>query len=66
MRDYHQLVREDRGNLAYLTDSLARHPVIQVPQFDRDVHDLEGLLWLHRYLFATDAEHRRRMATVVS
>ena len=66
LRDYHQLVAHDRGNLAHVTDSLAPHPVIQVPRFDRDIHDRDGLLLLHRYLFASDAEHARLMASVVS
>jgi anion-transporting ArsA/GET3 family ATPase len=66
LRDYHQLVAHDRGNLAHVTDSLAPHPVIQVPRFDRDIHDRDGLLLLHRYLFASDAEHKRLMASVVS
>jgi anion-transporting ArsA/GET3 family ATPase len=66
LRDYHRLVVHDRGNLAHVSDSLAPHPVIQVPQFDRDIHDRDGLLWLHRYLFASDAEHARLMGSVVS
>jgi anion-transporting ArsA/GET3 family ATPase len=66
LRDYHRLVVHDRGNLAHVTDSLAPHPVLQVPQFDRDVHDRDGLLWLHRYLFAGEAEHARLIADVVS
>lgn len=64
--DYHRLVAHDRGNLAHVTEALAPGPVIQVPQFDRDVHDRDGLRWLHRYLFAGDAERARLMARVVS
>ena len=37
-----------------------------VPHLDDDVHDLEGLLKMHRYLFATDAERERLIAQLVA
>lgn len=41
-------------------------PIILVPQFDDDVHDVEGLLRVHRYLFASAAERERMLAQVVA
>ena len=35
--------------------------MIRVPYLDEDVHDLEGLLQVNRYLFAS-AEEREAMA----
>ena len=37
-------------------------PMLLVPQLDDDVHDIEGLLRMHRYLFASDAERERLIA----
>jgi hypothetical protein len=37
-----------------------------VPQLDDDVHDIEGLVRVHRYLFAPKAERERLIADVVA
>ena len=37
-----------------------------VPQLDDDVHDLDGLLRMHRYLFASAAERERLLAQLVA
>jgi hypothetical protein len=37
-----------------------------VPHFDDDVHDIEGLLRIHRYLFASEAERAQMIADVVA
>jgi hypothetical protein len=65
-RDYHLLARRDDHNIARLAKALGSHPLLMVPQLDDDVHDLEGLLNMHRYLFATDAEHERLIAELVA
>ncbi|MGH2928347.1 MAG: ArsA family ATPase, partial [Solirubrobacteraceae bacterium] len=50
--DYHRLARRDGRNLARLEDELAGEPLLLIPQLDDDVHDVEGLLRVHRYLFS--------------
>ena len=40
--------------------------LLLVPQLDDDVHDLAGLLRIHRYLFATQAERDRLVADMVA
>jgi hypothetical protein len=37
-----------------------------VPQFDDDVHDVDGLLQVHRYLFASQSDRERLIADVVA
>lgn len=64
--EYHQQAEQDRAGERRLSHDLGVHRVIQVPQLDRDVHDLEALAHLGRFLFAGAAEHRRLMADVVS
>ena len=56
--DYHRLAR--------LADELGDEPLLLVPRLDDDVHDVEGLLRVHRYLFASDAERERLIAEVVA
>jgi anion-transporting ArsA/GET3 family ATPase len=63
--DYHLLARGDERNIARLA-AAEGHPLILVPHFDDDVHDIEGLLRVHRYLFATDAERDGMIAEVVA
>jgi len=64
--DYHRLARRDSRNVARLHDELADQPLLLVPHLDDDVHDVEGLLRVHRYLFASDAEHDRLIADVIA
>ncbi|HET8979253.1 MAG TPA: ArsA-related P-loop ATPase [Solirubrobacteraceae bacterium] len=64
--DYHRLARRDSRNLARLADELGDEPLLLVPRLDDDVHDVEGLLRVHRYLFASDAERERLIAEVVA
>jgi anion-transporting ArsA/GET3 family ATPase len=64
--DYHRLARRDARNIIRLGDELADQPLLLVPQLDDDVHDVEGLLRVHRYLFAPDAEHERLIADVIA
>jgi anion-transporting ArsA/GET3 family ATPase len=64
--DYHLLARRDQRNLIRLSAELGDHPLLLVPHLDGDVHDVQGLLRVHRYLFASDAERERLIADVVA
>ncbi len=66
LRDYHVLALRDHRNIARLTGELDARPPLLVPQLDDDVHDVEGLLRVHRYLFASQAERERLIANVVA
>jgi anion-transporting ArsA/GET3 family ATPase len=65
-RDYHVLARRDERNIARLRSELEDPPLLLVPHLDDDVHDVEGLLRVHRYLFASEGERARMMDDVVS
>jgi anion-transporting ArsA/GET3 family ATPase len=65
-RDYHLLARRDHHNIRRLARGLGNHPLVLVPQLDDDVHDLEGLLKMHRYLFADAQERKRLIAELVA
>ena len=65
-RDYHVLARRDARNIARLEPELDGRPLLLVPYLDDDVHDIEGLLRVHRYLFASEADRARMIAEVVA
>ncbi|HLY50883.1 MAG TPA: ArsA family ATPase [Solirubrobacteraceae bacterium] len=65
-RDYHVLARRDDVNVSRLAAALGDEPLLVVPQLDEDVHDLEGLLRMRRYLFASASERRRLIADLVA
>ena len=65
-RDYHVLARRDARNVARLEAELGGDPLLLVPHLDDDVHDIDGLLQMHRYLFASEAERERMIAEVVA
>jgi anion-transporting ArsA/GET3 family ATPase len=54
--DYQALAKRDAANVDHLSRELKARRVIRVPYLDEDVHDLEGLMKIDRYLFATEAE----------
>ncbi|HXD63592.1 MAG TPA: ArsA-related P-loop ATPase [Solirubrobacteraceae bacterium] len=64
--DYHRLARRDARNVARLRGELGEQPLLLVPHLDDDVHDVEGLLRVHRYLFASDEESARLIADVIA
>jgi anion-transporting ArsA/GET3 family ATPase len=66
LHDYHVLAARDDRNVARLADALGDEPLLLVPQLDDDVHDLEGLLQMHRYLFASAAARKRLIADLVA
>jgi anion-transporting ArsA/GET3 family ATPase len=64
--DYHLLARRDERNIARLEAELNGSPLLLVPYLDDDVHDLEGLARVHRYLFASDRERAKLIAAVIA
>ena len=64
--DYHRLAQRDAHNTARLRDELGDEPLLLVPHLDHDIHDVEGLLRVHRYLFASPAERERLIADVIA
>jgi anion-transporting ArsA/GET3 family ATPase len=64
--DYHVLARRDERNIAALGRELHCKPLLLVPYLDDDVHDLDGLWRMHRYLFSGDRERARLIAEVVA
>jgi anion-transporting ArsA/GET3 family ATPase len=66
LHDYHVLARRDARNVARLQQELDGRPLLLVPHLDDDVHDVEGLLRVHRYLFAADDEREQLLAAIVA
>jgi anion-transporting ArsA/GET3 family ATPase len=64
--DYHVLARRDDRNIARLAAELDGRPLVLVPHLDDDVHDVDGLLRMHQYLFASGDERERLLAEVVA
>jgi anion-transporting ArsA/GET3 family ATPase len=64
--DYHVLARRDQLGVQRLGADLGDQPLVLVPHLDDDVHDIEGLLRVHRFLFASDAERERLIADVIA
>ena len=63
LRDYQVLARRDTANIRHLAERLDdERRLALVPYLDEDVHDVEGLARVQRYLFATDAERARMLA----
>jgi anion-transporting ArsA/GET3 family ATPase len=64
--DYHVLARRDERNIAALDRELNGKPLLLVPYLDDDVHDLDGLWRVHRYLFSDERERARLIAEVIA
>ncbi len=64
--DYHRLARRDRLGVQRLREELDDRPLLLVPHLDDDVHDVDGLLRIHRFLFASEAERGRLIANVIA
>jgi anion-transporting ArsA/GET3 family ATPase len=64
--DYHVLARRDERNIEQLASALDGEPLLLVPHLDDDIHDVDGLLQIHRYLFAPDDEREHLLAEVVA
>ena len=61
-RDFRVMAERDARNIEHLAAQMRTRAVIQVPYLDSDVHDLDGLMEINRYLFATGAEEREELA----
>jgi anion-transporting ArsA/GET3 family ATPase len=59
--DYQALAQRDARNVDHLARELNARRVIRIPYMDEDIHNLEGLLKIDRYLFATE-EQREELA----
>ena len=66
LHDYHVLARRDERNIERLRIELGDSPLLLVPHLDDDVHDVDGLLRVHRYLFASERERERLIDEVVA
>jgi anion-transporting ArsA/GET3 family ATPase len=66
LEDYRVLAERDAAAVAEIQAELGEPPVLLVPHLDDDVHDVDGLLAIHRYLFAADAERARLISSLVS
>ena len=65
--DYHVLARRDRANIERLASQLGgEERMILVPHLDDDVHDVEGLQAILRYLWATEAQRTAMLVDVVA
>jgi anion-transporting ArsA/GET3 family ATPase len=64
--DYQALAERDAANIDRLARELKQDRVIRVPYLDEDVHDLEGLLEIDRYLFAESASQREAIAAAAA
>ena len=64
--DYHVLARRDKHNIERLEAELDESPLLLVPHLDDDVHDVEGLARVQRYLFSSDTERARLIAELVA
>jgi anion-transporting ArsA/GET3 family ATPase len=49
--DHAVLARRDAANIERLDAAFSGEPILQVPDFSEDIHDVEGLLAIHRVLF---------------
>ncbi len=52
LADHAVLAERDAANIERLRGEFSGKPLLQVPDFTEDVHDIEGLLAIHRELFA--------------
>jgi anion-transporting ArsA/GET3 family ATPase len=64
--DVHALAARDAANLARLESGLDGEPILAVPQFDSDIHDIAGLTRVHDYLFGSEAERSALISRAVS
>jgi anion-transporting ArsA/GET3 family ATPase len=49
--DHAVLAERDATNIERLGGAFSGEPILQVPDFSQDIHDIEGLLAIHRVLF---------------
>jgi len=61
--DYQALAHRDARNVDHLARELNARRVIRIPYMDEDIHDLEGLLKIDRYLFASEQQREALAAS---
>jgi anion-transporting ArsA/GET3 family ATPase len=61
--DYQALAHRDARNVDHLARELNARRVIRIPYLDEDVHNLEGLLKIDRYLFASEQQREALAAS---
>jgi anion-transporting ArsA/GET3 family ATPase len=66
LHDYHVLARRDEDNIGRLRDELDGRPLLLVPHLDDDIHDIEGLVRMRQFLFASAEERDRLIAEIVA
>jgi anion-transporting ArsA/GET3 family ATPase len=49
--DHTVLAERDAANIERLRDAFASEPMLEIPEFIEDIHDIAGLLAVHRVLF---------------
>ncbi len=64
--EYHVLARRDQAGIRRLGAELGDRPLLLVPHLDDDVHDIDGLLRMHRFLFASGSERARMIEDVIA
>jgi anion-transporting ArsA/GET3 family ATPase len=64
--DYHVLARRDQHNIERFAAELGERPLLLIPHFDDDVHDVAGLLQMEAYLFASQPEREHLIADVIA
>jgi anion-transporting ArsA/GET3 family ATPase len=64
--DYHRLATRDAQSLSRLTADLDGEPILTVPQFDGEIHDVGGLVRVHEYLFGSEEQRERLIALLVA
>jgi anion-transporting ArsA/GET3 family ATPase len=57
--DHQVLAQRDEYNIARLASELVGEPLLLIPEFDDNVHDISGLERLRRHLFACEADRVR-------
>ncbi len=67
LRDFHVLAQRDAAGIERLRKALGkRTPLVAVPHFDDDVHDLAGLGRMRDWLFADDDDRAAMLAATTA
>ena len=64
--DYQRLADRDALSLSRLTAGLDGEPVLTVPQFDGEIHDVAGLVRVQEYLFGSQEQRERLIAALAA
>ncbi len=56
LHDYQMLAARDNKNIKRLMKKLKPSQVVQVPYFDDDIHDIDGLCQINKFLFSSAKE----------